>query len=132
MANTAGNALSWRAGCRRRVRRSKVGGRLSGPHSQSLRRGLLVWLTRGPSWVFRTSSTHPGAARRAPNFPATKLPRKDIPHPPRTWKEARRTQKPDAPLSHFWATFSVSPTGRALLVNGSAGTSFVIGPESQD
>ena len=52
MANTAGNALSWRAGCRRRVRRSKVGGRLSGPHSQALRRGLLVWLTRGPSWVF--------------------------------------------------------------------------------
>ena len=40
--------------------------------------------------------------------------------------------KPDAPLSHSWATFSVSPTGRALLVNGSAGTSFVIGPESQD
>ena len=43
-----------------------------------------------------------------------------------------RRSKPDAPLSHSWATFSVSPTGRALLVNGSAGTSFVIGPESQD
>src|SRR5450759_3999304 len=29
-----------------------------------------------------------------------------------------RRSKPDAPLSHSWATFSVSPTGRALLVNG--------------
>src|ERR1035437_5583730 len=26
-----------------------------------------------------------------------------------------RRSKPDAPLSHSWATFSVSPTGRALL-----------------
>src|ERR1035437_1123714 len=34
--------------------------------------------------------------------------------------------KPDAPLNHSWATFSVSPTGRALLVNGSAGTSFLL------
>jgi hypothetical protein len=29
-----------------------------------------------------------------------------------------RRSKPDATLSHSWATFSVSPTGRALLVNG--------------
>src|ERR1019366_2635889 len=29
-----------------------------------------------------------------------------------------RRSKPDAPLSHSWASFSVSPTGRVLLVNG--------------
>jgi hypothetical protein len=29
-----------------------------------------------------------------------------------------RRSKPEAPLSHSWATFSVAPTGRALLVNG--------------